>query len=103
MSFRGRKNIYHCPACGGETVTIDVDEGITPMFLACRAAGDVGQCKGRAVSAMYQVDPDIKPAWEWFRPSLKNARRKGPDVLDHVQHGGLLLRPMAAYDAEETT
>lgn len=95
VSFKGRKNIYRCAACGGETITVDVDDGTTPMLLACRASGDIGQCKGRAVSAMYEVDPDVEPAWEWYLPSLKNARRKGADVLAHVQLGGLLLRAIS--------
>lgn len=101
MSFKGRKNIYRCPDCGGETITIDVDDGTTPMFLACRASGDIGQCRGRAVSSMYEVDPDVEPKWEWYRPSLTNAWRKGPEVLDHVERGGLLLRPISLDSRDE--
>lgn len=89
MTFQGKLNVYRCPACNANTITIDRDEGVTPMFLACRATID---CDGRAVSSMYQVDQSLVATYEWYRPTMKNARRQGPDVLDHVKRGGLMLR-----------
>lgn len=122
----GRKNLYVCDTCRGVIATIDVDEGTTPAFLACRADGTEefdreDKCKGMMQSQWYppepwgntyvakvagevhfggkvdmhtfEVDvPDIE--WEWYRPSLRFARRQNPGVLEHVQQGGLLLRKM---------
>lgn len=86
-----RVNVYVCEKCGGKTTTVDVDHGVTPMFLACRASGDVEGCDGRAVSSMYRPEPPYPPpAWEWYRPSSKAGLE--PAARDHVERGGLLLR-----------
>lgn len=96
MMPAGSINAWKCPDCGGLTVAIHADEGVTPMFLACRRTEG---CKGMAVSAGYP-DPPIPGhvvellAWEWYRPTEKWARRKGPEMLDHVRNGGLALRPL---------
>ena len=77
----GQKNAYYCETCGLYTLTIHRDDGVTPMFLACRAAGDVETCQGRAVSMMYRdVDSapahvQREPAWEWVRPKPKRWKR----------------------------
>lgn len=105
----GKLNAYRCPACYGYTVTIDVHEGVTPSFLACRAPqgedAGTGQpivCPGRAESMWYS-DPSLWPdfhgkpipEWEWHMP-LGNAadkvRHTDPETWDHVRRGGLLLR-----------
>ena len=49
--MKERINQYTCRDCKESTVTVDVDEGVTPMFLACRATPD---CKGTMASAMYR-------------------------------------------------
>jgi len=28
-----RENVYTCPKCHGHTVTVDVDEGVTPLTI----------------------------------------------------------------------
>lgn len=61
-------NAYTCDTCGLNTVTIDVDLGVTPMFLACRRTPG---CKGRGVSAGYpKADPPAELLahldWEWY-------------------------------------
>jgi hypothetical protein len=99
MSFKGKFNVYTCPE-GHHTVTFDVDDGVTPMFLGCRYDGTETGCGLTAESACYPDSPlpDIlrvkfeQFGWEWYRPSVKWARRKGPETLDHVQRGGLVLR-----------
>lgn len=92
--FNGRENAYRCRDCGGLTVTIDVDDGVTPMFLACRASGREGDCPGTAGSMMYPQGPRPahipEPAWEWFRP--RTVQGLDAETRDHVQRGGLLLR-----------
>lgn len=88
-------NAYHCDTCGMNTITIDVDPGVTPMFLACRRTPE---CKGRATSAGY---PDVAPpphlmahlAWEWATPTERQFRNLGLDMQSHVDRGGLVLQP----------
>lgn len=91
----GRKNVYTCRDCGGQIVTVDSDDGVTPFGLLCRMGGT---CLGIMRSSCYQVDQTLAPTHEWFRPSLKNARRKGPAMLDHVKQGGLDLRPITTVE-----
>lgn len=51
-----KKNAYYCETCCGYIVVVHVDEGVTPMFLACRVLGDptdpANTCKGRMRSMM---------------------------------------------------
>jgi hypothetical protein len=90
-----RINVYVCQECHGNTVTVDVDVGVTPFFLGCKKLG----CNGMAQSSFYPKGPKPahipNPDWEWYKPTLKQAKRKEskyPGTLDHVQRGGLLLR-----------
>jgi hypothetical protein len=91
-----RENVYTCPKCKGMTVTVDIDEGVTPMFLNCRASGREGDCDGMAVSAMYPKGPRPPhvpaPAWEWFKPTGKDYARLSPAMKEHVDAGGLDIR-----------
>jgi hypothetical protein len=89
-----RENAYICPK-GHVTMTVDVADGVTPMFLGCRDLG----CREIAQSRMYPRQPRPEnfpaPKWEWYRPTQKQAERKEhkyPGTLDHVKNGGLLLR-----------
>lgn len=103
----GQKNAYYCEACGKYTLTIHRDDGVTPMFLACRASGSEEDCQGRAVSMMYR-DVDSapahvpkEPAWEWFKPSpspakLRRIGKRDPSFAEHLERGGLELRKIAA-------
>lgn len=97
-----RKNAYYCEKCGRYTVTVDVDEGVTPMFLACRASGHdprdpENPCDGMARSMMYPPPPwpdhpdlNAGPTWEWYRPTDVAALPDG--LREHVEKGGLDLR-----------
>lgn len=92
-------NAWMCKDCGGLTVCKDIHEGVTPMFLACRASGDVEDCRGMAVSSGYPETPPPlyvleKLAWEWYRPSQNEFDNMDAPVKDHVLHGGLNLRRM---------
>jgi hypothetical protein len=92
----GQENVYTCPDCGGYTVTIDVDDGVTPFLLGCRASGRAGDCKGMAQSAFYPKGPRPfhfpPPAWEWYRPTEEEFSRLNPGMKDHVRNGGLDIR-----------
>lgn len=80
-----RINQYKCRTCGGVITTIDRNAGTTPMMLACRATEG---CDGTMFSAMYRVDPNLTPDWEWYKP----AKLPKGDIRDYVEAGGLLIR-----------
>jgi hypothetical protein len=95
LGFEPKLNAYRCDDCGGNTVTLDVDEGVTPMFLGCRADGTETGCGGRAVSMGYPKGPAPSwavPAWEWYKPGPVELRGMSPEMRDHCQRGGLALR-----------
>ena len=83
---QGGINQYTCKGCGERIITIDKDEGTTPMQLACRAT--VG-CGGSMVSSMYRVNQAMKPTHEWYKPAHKI---KNPAMREHVKMGGLMIR-----------
>ena len=96
MMPRGSVNAWECPTCGRLTVAVHVDEGVTPMFLACRAKD--GRCQSMGVSLGYRpFDKHAVVEWEWAKPSatqMKRMHREEPDMYDHVSRGGLVLRPL---------
>lgn len=98
-----RENVYTCPKCRGYTVTVDVDEGVTPFLLDCRASGREADCDGMARSAMYPQGPRPahipEPAWEWFKPTGKAYKRLSPAMKDHVDRGGLDIRRRVDLDS----
>lgn len=101
----GAKNAYFCETCGGYTVTIHADEGVTPMFLTCRASGDVKDCLGRAVSMMYPKEPwpeavPSEPQFEWYKPSPEQTRKMPAYERMHYQEGGLDLRRIGGGEDE---
>jgi hypothetical protein len=91
MSLENPINVYVCETCGGEIVTRDVDEGVTPFMLACRATPG---CNGRMTSRFYNVDPRYADhvTHEWFRPSKAVMQAAGADAREHYKGGGLDLR-----------
>jgi hypothetical protein len=98
----GRRNAYGCQGCGGVIVTINRDEGVTPMFLRCRMPDSCGEMMA---STWYQLPPDApEPSWEWYRPSasaLRRLKRRDPATADYVERGGLLLRRLGVAGERE--
>lgn len=97
MMPAGSVNAWKCDKCGRLTVARHVDDGVTPMFLACRASGRVGDCDGQGVSMMYPAPPVPESimeqlAWEWYAPSKRAYWRLDDSLRHHVDGGGLLLR-----------
>lgn len=92
--MRNKINVYICPVCHGNTVTIDRDEGVTPFLLDCRASGETGKCKGMAQSSFYQAfHPMPEPAWEWYKPTDPvELSKMSKAMLIHVAQGGLQIR-----------
>lgn len=83
----GLKNIYHCHYCGNDIVTINKDNGTTPLKTEC-ICGD-----GYLQSKCYEVSQDIIPEWEWYRPSEAEILLiKSENTLNHIAKGGLILR-----------
>lgn len=86
-SNAGKINVYTC-AKGHKTITVDAEFGTTAFGIRCRHP----RCTAMAQSAFYQVDQALKPAFEWYRPSPREARKLDDATLDHVLRGGLLVR-----------
>lgn len=84
-----RINVYQCSACRQVTTTVDVDVGVTPFLIGCP------KCECSARSGFYPKSRPVPlgtPAisHEWYKPT----KIKKTDVdYDHVQQGGLLMRP----------
>ena len=115
--FVERENVYTCQKCGGYTVTVDVEEGVTPFMIICRAKPKVGamdkilrdggiiirkrhkdefECDGEAHSAFYPKGPRPMhipaPAWEWYKPIGDAYKKLSVAMKEHVDQGGLDLR-----------
>lgn len=86
-----KKNKYVCLACEGTIITVDLDEGTTPAYLACKS--DVN-CEGFMESKFYspaQVG-DEEPTHEWYRPTREERRAGNEALRSYYQRGGLALR-----------
>lgn len=84
-------NIYTCPN-GHQTVTIDIDEGTTPMMLRCRQMlNQKHACTEMASSAWYNCDQSLTPEYEWYKPDIKKVAKW---EKEHVRMGGLLIRKL---------
>lgn len=92
----GLVNTYTCRDCVGRIVTVNRVEGTTPFTLNCRAKPG---CKGFMTSGFYRGDQSETPGYEWYLPSLEEARRQGPDMVEHVRMGGLDIRPIPSEQA----
>jgi len=93
---RKRINQYRCQECKSIITTVDIDKGVTPFMLYCRATTG---CKGMMESAFYRpLNTNATPEFEWYKPSMKYAKRKG--MADHVDQGGLAIRPITAETLE---
>lgn len=93
-AHRGSVNSWTCTTCGRPTVAVHVDDGVTPMFLGCRSTEG---CTGRGTSNGYMPVPPMVVAmceWEWYRPTGRQYRRLSPEMRQHVDAGGLDLRPL---------
>lgn len=101
-----RINVYVCEY-NCLTVTVDVDEGVTPFMIKCRRrstkerplnpalTGADGECKGTARSSFYPKGPKPRhigdPTHEWYKPDSLHGLSAAE--IQHVRQGGLLLRP----------
>lgn len=84
-------NAYTCRECGERTVTIDVDDGVTPAMIRCRATAG---CLGEAWSSWYRATDlaESDATHEWYRPNDDELERMSMALRHHVAMGGLDLR-----------
>jgi hypothetical protein len=95
-----RRNAYFCSHCRKVTITVDVDEGVTPAFIKCPHCN-----KSMAQSFMYQIPGcmyfgefkdgkmTILPAdYEWYHPIGNNYLCLSKGEKEHVDKGGLIMR-----------
>src|SRR3990167_2030816 len=105
-----RINVYRCEYhCN--TVTVDVDHGVTPFMIGCRSRSrpdrpiakdkldKKGFCIGTGMSCFYPKVPRPahipEPSWEWFKPTKEEFEMLDIEQKDenHFKQGGLFLRP----------
>ena len=91
MEKSGMKNRYVCKKCGGAVITVNVDDGVTPFMMLCRATRG---CDGDMHSSFYDAPQELPAQFEWFKPaSLKGY---SPEMKEHIKKGGLDLREHVA-------
>lgn len=88
-----RENAYVCEACGFITVTVDVDVGVTPFMIGCTREGCAGWAKSSFYPKAHRPPEYPEPTHEWYQPGEKEMRRLRPAEREHVDKGGLLMRP----------
>ena len=79
-------NRYTCDTCCYEIVTIERQQGVTPMFLACKSAK---RCTGMMVSAMYRGVVGLA-SFEWRTPTKQEYRKLPSATKNHGDLGGLI-------------
>lgn len=92
--FVNRLNSYTCSE-GHVIITIDRDEGTTPMLMECKHPN----CGKQSTSSFYNVPQGSVPTYEWYKPDLSNV--KGFE-MDHVLRGGLLIRKIDESKVDES-
>lgn len=80
-------NVYTCNA-RHFTVTVDVDEGVTPFMISCKTPG----CEEYARSSFYPKGPKPTnipdPQWEWVIPTkeqIEEIVKKHPESADDIR------------------
>ena len=92
---KGKKNTYRCNTCGLFVITEDIDEGVTPFAIGCRATEG---CKGMMYSSFYQCPQNLFAMWEWYTPETLDGL--DPATREHVEQGGLILRRRELNDGK---
>ena len=89
----GRKNRYVCQTCGQSIVTVDIEEGVTPFMIGCKATKD---CDGDMYSSFYGVGQSLEATFEWYKPTdFSQYPEEHRDAMrEHVEMGGLDIRPI---------
>lgn len=90
MSMIGRLNAYMCIRCRSVIVTEQIDEGVTPITIRCRANVE---CGGEMMSRFYRLPENAPPvSHEWYKPGMDEYKGMSRALQEHVQKNGCLLR-----------
>jgi hypothetical protein len=91
----GTRNVYTCEDCGGIIVTQDIEDGVTPFGIACRATDG---CQGLMQSGAYNRSSlsaiPIRPHFVWRKPTPEEYAASSKAMQDHFDHGGLEMYPL---------
>jgi len=90
---RSRRNLYTCASNLHLIVTVDRDEGTTPMMILCPHCGDWAR------SSFYQIPlfaAGIEPEYEWRKPTEHELRECSHDMLEYYRLGGLKKLPLTS-------
>jgi hypothetical protein len=97
QTLSGRYNAYLCDKCDKGYLTIDINEGTTPMFAPCYATYG---CNGIAHSAGYPEGDPPKHLGEaiiqWYKPTVEEFRKLSHEMQEHVRKGGLVRKATQA-------
>jgi hypothetical protein len=97
MEEAGKINAYTCEKCQKHTITVNRDAGTTPFLIGCKQPGS---CNGTASSRFYRCSQELKPTWEFYKPTPEQVAALDPDepdtpwLIDHARRGGLFFRPI---------
>lgn len=86
-------NVYQCQECGGKIVTKELDAGVTPFSMSCRA---LDGCPGLMTSSFKMCPQDLAHGWVWFKPLSVHGLDQW--TREHVEKGGLVLERVPADD-----
>lgn len=88
-------NAYTCTECEETIVTVDADEGVTPMMIDCRATDG---CEGMMRSHFYAVIQAREPTHEWHKPLKSKMLGLSAEMRSYVKGGGLVLYKRSTED-----
>lgn len=88
---KGDLNSYTCVECRETIITVDLEAGTTPMFLACRVSE---RCRGIMESNGYPAGLKGTPTHEWYKPGWRELQMMSLEMKVHVRKGGLDIRPV---------
>lgn len=93
---KGHLAVYRCGSCRTDMYTENYNGGDTPLVTKCKTP----RCSGFAVKMEgAELPEDVRPQWEWYVASRKDARRARrafPTLFSHIKRGGLVLRRKGA-------
>lgn len=96
MNFKGMKNIYLCSGCGRGVVTQDMDAGVTPFIIFCDRPGCGKPMQSLCYKVPQRVLEHFPATFEWYAPAGEEIAGLAPQVREHVQKGGLVMRQVTA-------
>jgi len=95
-----KRNAYFCQKCRRVYITVDIDEGTTPMIIHCDACGSYAISMMYSLSVVFKLDlsegryppNEITPDFEFYKPCQAEYAGLLPSQQGHVDNGGLLMR-----------